>query len=95
MRDFATSADFANGVMTWKSNGRVPFDDMLEAALAEGFPVDLTKSAAERDRQNTAFLRAYRANPPKLTAEDLAEARAAHGPGVTLVNIVTGRKFVT
>ena len=94
-RDFGATASFIDGVMTWKSNGRVPFDDMLEAAKAEGWPFDLAKSRAVREAQVDAFLKAYRKNPPKLTAEDRAEARAAHGPGVTLVNVVTGRRFTT
>lgn len=97
--NYATEAKFENGIMRWISNDRVPFDDEITKAITQGFPADLKLCAAARDAQNAAFIAEYkiaRANrSPEQIAEEAAEARAAHGSGVTLVNVLTGEKFTT
>ena len=50
---------------------------------------------AARERDLDAFLAAYRRNPPPVTDEMRFEARAAHGPGVELVDVISGRRFTT
>jgi hypothetical protein len=50
---------------------------------------------AARKRDLDAFTRAYRANPPRLTAEMRAEARAEFGPGVKMVDVISGRTWTT
>jgi hypothetical protein len=93
--DYATEATYTAGVMRWNSNGRVPPSENVAAAAAAGFPVDVAACDAAREVDLAAFLAEYRRNPPPLTDEVLFEARAAHGPGVTLVNVITGRRFTT
>jgi len=89
-------ANYTDGVMTWKSNGNVPFSEMIELASYLGLPVDVAKSNAARDAQTTKFLAEYRKtrrNGP--SAEERAEARAAHGEGVVLVDLITGYEWKT
>ena len=80
-------------VWRWASNDRcVP----LDAAKDYGIPIDLVAQSAARNKETDALLAAYRAmNSGPPSAEEIAEARAAHGRGVELVNIVTGRRFTT
>lgn len=84
------------GVMFWKSNNRVPPEDMVKLAVDQGFDVDVTMCNEVRDAEMNAFLTEYRknrANGP--TDEERFEARAAFGSGVELVNAVTGHKWTT
>ena len=80
-------------VIRWTSNGQVPPADIIALAVAAGIDVDPAACDAARSADLRAFVSAYRANPPKVTAEQRAEMRAAFGPGTTVVNVITGRKF--
>ena len=61
-----------------------------------GIPCDPAAQQVARDAHVDAVLTAYiRSQPPLPSAEQVAEARAAHGPGVVLVDVVSGRKFTT
>lgn len=90
-------ATINDGVIRWNSNDRVPPADCVALAVYLEMPVDVAKCDTVRDAEMTAFLEAYRkvrANRP-ISEEERAEARAAHGPGVTIVNAITGQKFTT
>ena len=88
-----------DGVITWNSNGNVPPKELVALAKYNGEDVDIAKCNAERDRQDYEAIAAYRkrmANrTPEEMAEQRAEAHAAHGPGVELVNVLTGESFTT
>lgn len=94
-------ATIIDGVVRWNSNNRVPFDDMLEDASAQGlrFYIDLAKCREARQTENNAFITeycAYRAQrTPEQVAEERFEARAAMGPGVDMVNVFTGERWRT
>lgn len=92
-----TETTCIDGVLRWSSVGRVVPTDILEfAAHFQIVPVSLERSAAARDEELTAFLAEYRRQQPsEPSAEEIYEARAAHGPGVKLVDVVTGRTFTT
>lgn len=79
----------------WKSNDRVPFDDMLEAFQALGWITQQERdnSREARDADVTAFLAEYRANYRGPSQEELAEARAEFGAGTTVVNVITGHRY--
>lgn len=83
-----------NGVWRWKSNNRVPFNDMLQSWGIAG--AELAKHEAARDVDTDAFLRDYREaqrnRTPEQLAEEAFEARAAFGPGVEYVNVITGER---
>lgn len=78
----------------WASNDRhVP----LDACRSYGIPCDPVAQEADLDAANALFLAEYRkamANHVP-TAEERGEMRNAFGPGKTVVNVVTGRKYRT
>jgi hypothetical protein len=88
-----------NGIMTWNSNGNVPFDDMLEAAICIGEDIDMAACRKAREEKQDAFLLKYfeaQANrSDEQIAEERFEARAAMGPGVEMVNVITGERYTT
>ena len=83
------------GVIRWTSNGRVVPEDIAALAVHIGLPVNVVACDATRSVELRAFLAAYRANDRGPSEEERFEARAAFGPGVELVNVVTGRKWRT
>lgn len=84
-------ATYTDGIMRWTSNGRVPPKETVALAAHCGYSVDVAKCTAVRDTELGAFLKAYRAQDPQMSAENLAEARANHPPGTEMVNVITGR----
>ena len=90
-----------DGVLLWNTNDRSPMNDMttrwLELGLITQEVVDATEIA--RDEQNAAFFADYkvaRANrTPEQIAEEQFEMRAAFGPGVEVVNVITGERTVS
>lgn len=90
------------GIWRWKSNDRVPFDDMLEEC---GVSIELRHECAKAREADTAeFLEAYIANQEDLHTnperrdelrEQQYEMRAAFGPGQEVVNVITGRRTIT
>lgn len=71
--------------------------ELKDAGLVDETTV--TRTAVARDIHTTAFLAEYRIAQLNRTAEQIREerfeARAAMGPGVEMVNIVTGEKYTT
>jgi len=71
--------------------------ELKDAGLVDETTV--TRTAVARDIHTTAFLEEYRIAQLNRTAEQIREerfeARAAMGPGVEMVNIVTGEKYTT
>lgn len=86
-----------DGVVRWKSNGRVPPEDILAVWHHLGLPFDYEASVRIRDKEEREFLEEYRRvnKGRKPSAEERAEARAAMGPGVKMVNVITGDEWVT
>lgn len=71
--------------------------ELKDAGLVDTQTV--TRTAVARDIHTTAFLKEYRTAQLNRSAEQIREerfeARAAMGPGVEMVNIVTGEKYTT
>lgn len=84
----------ADGAIKWNSNGRYLMDDFCEKLEYAGFDFSREATAKKRDAQNEESLAEYRRNYKGLSAEELAEARAAFGEGTTVVNVLTGDKTV-
>lgn len=85
----------AGGVATWTSSGRpVPGDSaalLVALGLGEGIDLAATKAAAEAAAAKA--VEQYRAaQPADPSAEELAEMRAAFGPGAKVINVITGRE---
>lgn len=83
-----------DGVGRWTTNRVVPADvaDQLAAfGLAPG--LDLAATKAARDAETAAFLQQYRdRQPAQASAEEVAEMRAAFGPGAEVVDVISGRR---
>lgn len=94
--DFDTQATVdAAGVVRWNSNNQVPPEDVLELWAHVGKPFNLEASKAARSADLDRFLAEYRARYKGPSPEERAEARAAFGPGVELVNVITGHRWRT
>jgi hypothetical protein len=90
-----TDTTYVDGVVRWASNDQVPPQEILDLWAHLGFTFNMAKSQAARDADMEAFLAEYRANYTGPTDEERFEARAAHGPGVVLVNAITGQRWTT
>jgi hypothetical protein len=87
----------SDGVYRWNTNNSVPPKDIMDLMGLDAEETNLHDVA--RDLDTDKFLAEYREaqsnRTPEQIAEEVAEARAALGPGVKLVNIVTGTKWTT
>ena len=91
-----TDNDVETGIVRWKSNGRVPPKDVVALWDHLQCTVDVDACDAAREEETKAFLKRYReSQPAEPTDEERFEARAAHGPGVELVDVFSGRRFTT
>lgn len=88
-------ATYLNGIMRWNSNDSVPPQDIVDLAAHLGFPVNAGACREVRDYEMEETLREYRKNYTGPSDEERAEARAAHGSGVELVNMLTGHTWTT
>jgi hypothetical protein len=92
-REAFQNAHVVEGVLRWKSNGRVPPADCVQDFLAAGCQgFDVAKSTAARDADLTAFVAEYKRNQRPASAEELFEMRAAFGPGAVVVDVLSGRR---
>lgn len=86
--------DTRSNVMRWKSNDQCPMRDMLDAwqdAELIGYTV-ASNTIQVREIESAAAIRAYAAHRAQhgYNAEELAEMRAAFGPGHVVVDALTG-----
>jgi len=81
------------GVVRWKSNGQVPFSDMLGDFLLLGTISREQYEASNKARKvdNDRFFAEYRRNQGPPSDEEIFEMRAAFGPGATVVDVISGR----
>lgn len=84
-----------DGVLRWRSNGAVPPADIVALAVHLEEAVDVAKCDQARREEFEAFRRKAIEQDRPMTGEELSEARAAHGPGARLVNVLTGRVTIT
>ena len=84
----------SNGAIRWKNNGNYLMDDYCEVLEYAGYPFSREATKAARDAQVAEKLAAYRANPPMMTDEDIAEMRAAFGSGTSVVDVISGQRIL-
>jgi len=97
---FETDAQVdTNGIVRWKSNGRIPFSDMLVLWHQSGKKFNLELSILVRKAEDAQIINRFRAKQaartPEQIREERAQARAAFGPGTTVVNALTGERYTT
>ena len=71
--------------------------ELHDAGYISSITVEETRIARDRYVQRTLaeYAEAQQNRTPEQIAEQRAEARAAMGPGVEMVNIFTGEKYTT
>lgn len=84
----------SNGAIRWKNNGNYLMDDYCEVLEYAGYPFSREATKAARDVQVAQQLADYRANPPMITDEDIAEMRAAFGSGTSVVDVISGQQIL-
>jgi hypothetical protein len=92
----AVTAD-EQGIIRWLDSGMVPTKAILQRlGLTQE---ELSRHEAALDLDLDSYATKYQSQQDALSPEEIeeekAEARAAHGPGVELVNIFTGERFIT
>lgn len=96
---FNFEATIIDGVMRWDSNDQIPPTDVVDEAISNGAPVDKLKCDRIRDAELAVFFAEYAkarsTRTPEQIAEENFERRAAFGPGVEVVDIITGEKHTT
>ncbi len=92
---FSTDATVTDGVVRWNSNGRVPPIEILDLWSDLGLEFAYLTSANARDSEEMAFLADYRARYTGPSDEEKRAARAAFGPGLNIVNVITGTEWTT
>lgn len=79
--------------------GRVPPSDIIDLAIYAGIEFDGAKTAGAAADDMKAFLADYKEGRKNMTAEqkreEAYERRAAFGPGVELVDVLTGERSVS
>ena len=70
--------------------GRALMDDMLEKLALVTDMADRSATEAARAAETAEFLEEYRRKRKPHSAEEIAEMRAAFGPGTKVVDIITG-----
>ena len=81
-----------NGV-AYNCIGRVLMDDLAEVVEYITDRINRKATAKAREDEVARFVEEYRKNPPKMTEEDYAEMRAAFGPDVEIVDVISGQKY--
>ena len=95
-RTYSTEVYFDGCVYRWKSNGQIPPADAIVDYGIDNLPnFNAETHTATRKSEDAAFFARYReaqrkAGPP--SEERLAEMRAAFGTGVTVVDVISGRR---
>jgi len=95
-RIFSAPAYTEDGGQTWKWESNSAFCP-LDSCQRFGIPADLSAQRTALDAETKAFVKAYRKAQAgrRPSAEQRSEMRAAFGPGVTVVNVLTGRRTRT
>ena len=72
-------------------------EQLLEAGLVDQDCVEITAQARDvyTERSIAEYIQAQRNRTAEQIAEERWEARAAMGPGVDMVNILTGERYTT
>jgi hypothetical protein len=95
-RTSTAEVQFDGQVYRWTSNNRVPPSDAIKKYGIDKLPMfHQATHDIVREEETLAALEEYRERMKdyKPSAEELYEMRAAFGPGVTVVNAITGKKF--
>jgi len=87
----------AHGIYRWKIGNQVPPNVFLDRLGLTSEEIEAHAAAGEADMEEFAVEYRRRQNERSHAeiAEEKAEARTAHGPGVEMVNVFTGEHYIT
>lgn len=88
--DFTIHSD---GTVTWDINNALVPGDVVEVWEKMGYPVNHENHMEARAEDLRKLREQMRGQKP--SREERAEARAAYGPGVEIVNVITGESWIT
>lgn len=92
---FDTNTYKQDGVIRWRSNNSVPPEEVLEFWKYIGKRFNMSKAVAARKRECKEILNKYRILNDHINEERMHEIRAAFGPGVDVVDVITGKRTRT
>jgi hypothetical protein len=90
-----------DNVVIWNSNDRHPMDDLMTEWLDLGLVTKemFDATAIAREESNMAFFAEFKTARANRSADEIREEafemRAAFGPGVEVVNVITGERNIT
>lgn len=84
-----------DGAIRWKSNGHYIPDDFCEKLEYAGYEFSRQKTSDKRDEQVSEFISNYRKNKKELSEEEKIELDANNKVGTVIVDVISGRKYVT
>lgn len=84
-----------DGAIKWKKSGNYIPDDFCEKLEYAGYDFDRQSTSNKRDAQVANFIKNYKEQKFNFSDEEKAELDANHESGTTIVNVLTGNKYVT
>lgn len=85
----------SDGAIYWKSNGRYLMDDYCEALEYANYNFSREATRIAREEQVKQELEEYRQNHSQYTLEEQNELDSNFPEGTIVVDIISGRKYIT
>lgn len=85
----------SDGAIKWKSNGNYIPDDFCEKLEYAGYDFDRKATSNKRDIQVAELIKNYKSQEAGLSDESKLELDANHEPGTVIVDVITGKKYIT
>ena len=85
---FRSDADLVDGVLRWRSNGRV----VPSHCFRDAFCMPPAANGPTERVENDASLAEYARHVPVYSPETLAEMRSEYGEGAMVVDVLSGRR---
>jgi hypothetical protein len=85
----------SDGSIKWKSNGNYIPDDFCEKLEYAKYFFSRKATAEKRDEQVSEFIKNYTNSKKDLSQEEKIELDANNKPGTSIVDVISGRKYIT
>jgi hypothetical protein len=85
----------SDGAIKWKSNGSYIPDDFCEKLEYAKYFFSRKATADKRDQQLSEFIKNYINSKRELSQEEKIELDANNEPGTSIVDVISGRKYIT
>lgn len=85
----------SDGAIKWKLSGNYIPDDFCEKLEYAGYDFDRQTTSDKHDIQVAEFIKNYKLKKTDLSDEEKAELDANYASGTTIVNMISGNKYIT